>query len=121
VPLRTILMLRPEQPSPARHVEDASLLAVAGPIFVQSAWPASLSKLLLNKAVYSMNAPCFLPSGLPPFWQLDPVDAARAAALEGRRPEWTGANRHNEQVFSAGVGRWGPSGAARDESAPQAA
>ena len=30
--------------------------------------------------------------GVPPFYTLDPVEAARAAALEHKRPQW-GANK----------------------------
>jgi len=38
--------------------------------------------------------------GLPPFWSMDPVEAARAAALEHLRPQWGRLNRH-EQVVPA--------------------
>lgn len=34
--------------------------------------------------------------GLPPFWQLDPVEAARAAAMDHKRPEWAHVNRRGE-------------------------
>jgi hypothetical protein len=30
--------------------------------------------------------------GQPPFWSLDPIQAARAAAQHGARPEWTALN-----------------------------
>mmetsp|Transcript_18868 Transcript_18868/g.40627 ORF Transcript_18868/g.40627 Transcript_18868/m.40627 type:complete len:504 (+) Transcript_18868:214-1725(+) len=36
--------------------------------------------------------------GNPPFAQLDPVEAARSAALHHKRPEWGKMNRHNEVV-----------------------
>ncbi|KAL6746387.1 protein kinase [Haematococcus lacustris] len=37
-------------------------------------------------------------TGVPPFWQYDPVEAAKLAALEGRRPEWALQNRHQEEI-----------------------
>ena len=38
--------------------------------------------------------------GVPPFYTLDPVEAARAAALEHKRPQW-GANKKG--VVSSGT------------------
>jgi hypothetical protein len=31
-------------------------------------------------------------TGAPPFWSLDPIQAARAAAQHGARPEWSAHN-----------------------------
>eukprot|EP00877_Chromochloris_zofingiensis_P001047 jgi/Chrzof1/10943/Cz05g18050.t1 len=36
--------------------------------------------------------------GTPPFWALDPVTAARAAATEGTRPQWGAVNRYSKKV-----------------------
>jgi serine/threonine protein kinase len=36
--------------------------------------------------------------GKPPFWMLDPVEAARTAAVDGRRPEWGPVNRRGDVV-----------------------
>jgi serine/threonine protein kinase len=44
--------------------------------------------------VYSFSMIAFqLLEGYPPFWTMDPIQAARRAALEGFRPEWGKANR----------------------------
>ncbi|MEW5299675.1 MAG: hypothetical protein WDW36_002666 [Sanguina aurantia] len=39
--------------------------------------------------------------GVPPFWTLDPVEAARGASMEGRRPHWGPMNKHNKVVLPA--------------------
>eukprot|EP00879_Flechtneria_rotunda_P018122 GHRR01019004.1.p1 GENE.GHRR01019004.1~~GHRR01019004.1.p1 ORF type:complete len:502 (+),score=132.95 GHRR01019004.1:177-1682(+) len=39
--------------------------------------------------------------GMPPFYTLDPVQAARAAAQHGVRPEWTTYNRQHRKVPEA--------------------
>ncbi|KAF8063844.1 TRN1 [Scenedesmus sp. PABB004] len=40
-------------------------------------------------------------TGVPPFASLDPVQAARAAAQHGARPEWSAMNRQHERVPDA--------------------
>jgi serine/threonine protein kinase len=43
---------------------------------------------------YAFAMICYqLFQGLPPFYSLDPVQAARAAAQHNARPEWGGLNR----------------------------
>ncbi len=42
-----------------------------------------------------------LAEGLPPFWNMDPIEAARAAALEHRRPAWGPTSRGGEVVSVA--------------------
>lgn len=40
---------------------------------------------------------CFqLFEGLPPYWNMDPIEAARAAALKGLRPTWGATNKHDQ-------------------------
>ena len=54
--------------------------------------------------VYSFSMIAFqLLEGYPPFWTMDPIQAARRAALEGLRPEWGKANRWGP---GAGTLRW---------------
>ncbi|KAG2500845.1 hypothetical protein HYH03_001606 [Edaphochlamys debaryana] len=49
--------------------------------------------------VYSFAMICFqLFEGLPPYWNMDPIEAARAAALKGLRPTWGATNRHDQVV-----------------------
>jgi serine/threonine protein kinase len=44
--------------------------------------------------VYSFSMIAFqLLEGYPPFWTMDPIQAARRAAIEGLRPEWGAFNR----------------------------
>lgn len=40
---------------------------------------------------------CFqLFEGVPPFWNMDPIEAARGAALKNLRPQWGPTNRHDQ-------------------------
>eukprot|EP00198_Chlamydomonas_reinhardtii_P001505 XP_001690841.1 protein kinase [Chlamydomonas reinhardtii] len=49
--------------------------------------------------VYSFAMICFqLFEGLPPYWNMDPIEAARAAALKGLRPTWGATNKHDQVV-----------------------
>ncbi|EFJ50688.1 hypothetical protein VOLCADRAFT_88470 [Volvox carteri f. nagariensis] len=49
--------------------------------------------------VYSFAMICFqLFEGLPPYWNMDPIEAARAAALKGLRPQWGPTNRRDQVV-----------------------
>ncbi|GIL70021.1 hypothetical protein Vretimale_3301 [Volvox reticuliferus] len=49
--------------------------------------------------VYSFAMICFqLFEGLPPYWNMDPIEAARAAALKGLRPQWGPTNRREQVV-----------------------
>ncbi len=43
-----------------------------------------------------------LAEGLPPFWNMDPIQAARAAALEHKRPHWGPVSRAGELVSRTG-------------------
>jgi hypothetical protein len=46
---------------------------------------------------YSFAMICFqLFEGLPPFYNIDPIEAARGAALKGLRPTWGTVNRRNQ-------------------------
>lgn len=45
--------------------------------------------------VYAFAMICYqLLEGLPPFYTLDAISAARAAAEDGLRPEWGATNRY---------------------------
>ena len=47
--------------------------------------------------VYSFAMICYqLFEGVPPFWTLDPVEAARAASMDGKRPTWGTLNKRGE-------------------------
>ncbi|KXZ55947.1 hypothetical protein GPECTOR_2g1498 [Gonium pectorale] len=49
--------------------------------------------------VYSFAMICFqLFEGLPPYWNMDPIEAARAAALKGLRPQWGPTNRRDQVI-----------------------
>ncbi|GFR46936.1 hypothetical protein Agub_g8584 [Astrephomene gubernaculifera] len=49
--------------------------------------------------VYSFAMICFqLFEGMPPYWNMDPIEAARAAALKGLRPQWGVTNRRDQVV-----------------------
>lgn len=49
--------------------------------------------------VYSFAMICFqLFEGVPPFWNMDPIEAARGAALKNLRPQWGPTNRHDQVV-----------------------
>eukprot|EP00775_Hariotina_reticulata_P001428 gene1428-1769_t len=48
---------------------------------------------------YAFAMICYqLFQGVPPFYLLDPIQAAQAAAQHGSRPEWGLVNRHNRKV-----------------------
>lgn len=52
--------------------------------------------------VYSFSMIAFqLLEGYPPFWTMDPLQAARRASIEGLRPEWGFANRFGQKVPEA--------------------
>ncbi|KAF6260215.1 protein kinase [Scenedesmus sp. NREL 46B-D3] len=51
---------------------------------------------------YAFAMICYqLFQGLPPFYSLDPVQAARAAAQHNARPEWSALNRQHRRVPDA--------------------
>lgn len=49
--------------------------------------------------VYAFAMICYqLFEGLPPFWEYDPVTAARAAAIDRQRPSWNYFSQHGQKV-----------------------
>lgn len=49
--------------------------------------------------VYAFAMICYhLFEGLPPFWEYDPVRAARAAAIDKQRPLWGHLSQHGQRV-----------------------
>ncbi|CAD7702248.1 unnamed protein product [Ostreobium quekettii] len=49
--------------------------------------------------VYAFAMICYqLFEGLPPFWEYDPVMAARAAAVEKQRPLWGYVSQHGQRI-----------------------
>lgn len=69
--------------------------------------------------VYSFAMICYhLFEGVPPFFTLGPVDAARAAALEGTRPHWGEYNAHSKgtRCTCGGCEAWGMHRAASGRS-----
>ena len=63
---------------------------------------ARAARSWLQVDVYSFSMIMYqLFQGLPPFWWMHPVDAAKAAALHHARPEWGQLNRAKEVVSPA--------------------
>ncbi|CAD7698960.1 unnamed protein product [Ostreobium quekettii] len=49
--------------------------------------------------VYAFAMICYqLFAGVPPFWEYDPVTAARAAAIEKQRPVWGNVSQHGQKI-----------------------